>query len=126
MDISTFTTSNVVPPQPIAHYDPRSVGTHQVQLTFKMFDYETIRTVEVAGSMRGFEILEYGIEQLYEEIFESDEDEIVPLELRNDKGDVLLFTDIEEDNHDFEWFKSICVEARIVSYLQPDLVIGND
>jgi hypothetical protein len=106
----------------IAAYDPNiGHGTHDVQLTFKMWDYQAVHTIQVHGAMRGFELLEYAIEALYEKLFEADDDITDEFELRNAKGEVMVGTHAADVEQDFEWFKSLCVDARIVDYTPAEI-----
>jgi len=118
-------------PHKRVNFDPNQVKnwrsvTYTVKLTFADWDYRAQRTVMVGGNIRGLEVIELAVEQLYEDLQKEADDREgtemqrwdLPLLILSKPGKQLYCEDDQDDGED--WLKNMLIKAEIVDVQQDE------
>lgn len=98
-------------------YDPnrRFADMMTVHVTFGSWDYRTTIETKSGGNVRGMDVIDCAVENIYDDLLEKAEKDgrAATLYLRNARGDELECSDDEDEGYD--WLKSMVVSAEITS-----------
>lgn len=105
-------------------YDPNiRWAVHTVELTYQLWEYKHVATVEIKGNCKGADILSAAIDRHADVLFET-QGPIPEFEMLDDAGSALLnqcdeYADYDDEDSDPDierWLTRMCVGLRIVGH----------
>ena len=99
----------------IGSYDPNTDfnDKHVVEVVIQCWEFKRAFTVEVESNLRGLDVVEYALEKVDAEFYES-EGEHYEIKLTDEKGNSLLISD--DDNEGEDWLKKYLVSYKILDF----------
>lgn len=106
------------------NYDPNiHPAVHVVRLRYALWDHHAEAVVEIRGGDRGFEVLEWALEEHWTQLAQAAPGDAPPvLRLTNAAGEVL--EQVDDALLQVEWLKDLCIGAEILSIAPYDSALA--